>query len=141
MPLKDRPKSPYKMLSNIDSAKVDLLLAQINSLEPDLKSNNNTKWHVACQTVMGVAKELLNAWESGALSNTDVKRTLNGLRASSCCLSVCAAAWLCSYMSITHQDAQVKPYNMIQVLLSSSPNDEMQDNFKERLDLFILLIY
>jgi mediator of RNA polymerase II transcription subunit 24 len=131
MPLKDKPKSPYKMLQNIDPTKVDLLLAQTNSADSDLKSSN-AKWHIACQSAMGVAKELLYAWESGALSAADVKRSLNGLRASSCCLPVCAAAWLCTYMSITHQDALLKPMNMVQQFLTPIASDEMQDNFKER---------
>lgn len=131
MPLKDKPKSPYKMLQNLDPTKVDMLLNQINSVDPDLKSSN-TKWHISCQSAMGVAKELLYAWESGALSAADVKRALNGLRATSCCLPVCAAAWLCTYMSITHQDALLKPMNMVQHFLSANASDEMQDNFKER---------
>ncbi|XP_011503452.1 PREDICTED: mediator of RNA polymerase II transcription subunit 24 [Ceratosolen solmsi marchali] len=139
MPLKDKPKSPYKMLQNIDSTKVDLLLAQTNSVDPDLKSSN-TKWHVACQSAMGVAKELLYAWESGALSAADVKRSLNGLRSFSCCLPVCAAAWLCTYMSITHQDALLKPMNMVQQFLTPIASDEMQDNFKERSSLMFQII-
>ena len=131
MPLKDKPKSPYKILQTCDPAKVDLLLNQVSSGDPDQKSNN-TKWYVACQSAMGVAKELLYAWESGALSAAEVKRALNGLRAVSCCLPVCAAAWLCTYMSITHQDALLKPMNMVQQFLTPIAGDEMQDYFKER---------
>lgn len=131
MPLKEKPKSPYKMLQNVDSTKVDLLLAQVNSTDTDLKSNNN-KWHVSCLAAMAVAKELLYAWESNAISAADVKRALNGLRATSCCLPVCATAWLCAYMGITHQDALLKPMNMVQQFLTPVNIDERQDNFKER---------
>lgn len=81
---------------------------------------------------MGAVKELLCAWESGVLSAGDVKRALDGLRAAACCLPVCAAAWLCAYVSITHQDALLKPMNMVQHFLTPLPGDEMQDNLKER---------
>ena len=131
MPLRDKPKSPHKMLQNIDSSRVDILLNQIHSGDlTDLKSSN-IKWHVACQSAMGVAKELLFAWETGVLSAADVKRSLNGLK-NSCCLPVCAAAWLCAYMSITHQDALLKPMNMVQQFLTPNTSEDMQDNFKER---------
>ncbi|KAL7305131.1 hypothetical protein TKK_0002534 [Trichogramma kaykai] len=139
MPLKEKPKSPYKMLQNVDSTKVDLLLAQVNSTDTDLKSNNN-KWHVSCLAAMAVAKELLYAWESNAISAADVKRALNGLRATSCCLPVCATAWLCAYMGITHQDALLKPMNMVQQFLTPVNIDERQDNFKERSSLMFQII-
>lgn len=131
MPLKDKPKSPYKMLQNVDSAKVEALLNQISSGEVNLKTTS-IKWNVACHSAMGVIKELLFAWEAGALNPTDVKKHLNCLRLSSCCLPVCAAAWLCSYMSITSHDVLLKPMNMVQQLHSSVTGEEMQDKWKER---------
>ncbi|XP_047345364.1 mediator of RNA polymerase II transcription subunit 24 isoform X2 [Vespa velutina] len=139
MPERNKPKSPQKMLQNIDPARVDTLLAQINSTDPDFKSSN-IKWHVACQSAMGAVKELLCAWESGVLGAGDVKRTLDGLRTAACCLPVCAAAWLCAYMSITHQDALLKPMNMVQHFLTPLPGEEMQDNFKERSSLMSQII-
>ncbi|XP_008208388.1 mediator of RNA polymerase II transcription subunit 24 [Nasonia vitripennis] len=139
MPLKDKPKSPYKMLQNLDTTKVDMLLSQITSGDSDLKSSN-TNWQVSCQSAMGVAKELLYAWESGVLSAADVKRALNGLRAASFCLPVCAAAWLCAYMSITHQESLLKPANMVQQFISPIANDEMQDNYKERSSFMFQII-
>lgn len=139
MPERNQPKSPQKMLQNIDSARVDALLAQINSPDPDFKSSN-IKWHIACQSAMGAVKELLCAWESDVLGAGDVKRALDGLRATACCLPVCAAAWLCAYMSITHQDALLKPMNMVQHFLTPLPGDEMQDNLKERSSLMSQII-
>ncbi|EFN83518.1 Mediator of RNA polymerase II transcription subunit 24 [Harpegnathos saltator] len=139
MPERNKPKSPQRMLQNIDPARVDALLAQINSPDLDFKSSN-LKWHVACQSAMGAVKELLCAWESGVLSAGDVKRALDGLRAAACCLPVCAAAWLCAYMSITHQDALLKPMNMVQHFLTPLPGDEMQDNLKERSSLMFQII-
>ncbi|OAD54966.1 Mediator of RNA polymerase II transcription subunit 24 [Eufriesea mexicana] len=139
MPERNQPKSPQKMLQNIDPTRVDALLAQINSPDPDLKSSN-IKWHIACQSAMGAVKELLCAWESDVLGASDVKRALDGLRATACCLPVCAAAWLCAYMSITHQDALLKPLNMVQHFLTPLPGDEMQDNLKERSSLMSQII-
>ncbi|XP_012274069.1 mediator of RNA polymerase II transcription subunit 24 isoform X2 [Orussus abietinus] len=139
MPERDKPKSPQKMLQNIDPSRVDALLAQINSPDPDFKPSN-IKWHLACRSAMGAVKELLCAWESGALGAGDVKRALDGLRSAACCLPVCAAAWLCAHMSITHQDALLKPMNMVQQFLTPFPNDEMQDNFKERSGLMFQII-
>lgn len=135
MPLKDKPKSPHKILQNIDSEKVDQLLEQINTGSPDIKSNANIKWHVTCQSAMVVARELFHAWECNALSAADIKKYLNGMRNFSLCLPVCATAWLCTHMGITHQDALLKPMNMVQQFLTPVPADETQDpkdHYKER---------
>ncbi|XP_011338033.1 mediator of RNA polymerase II transcription subunit 24 isoform X2 [Ooceraea biroi] len=139
MPERNKPKSPQRMLHSLDPARVDALLAQINSPDPDFKSSN-LKWHVMCQSAMGAVKELLFAWESGVLGAGDVKRALDGLRAAACCLPVCAAAWLCAYMSITHQDALLKPMNMVQHFLTPLPGDEMPNNLKERSSLMFQII-
>ncbi|XP_070165169.1 mediator of RNA polymerase II transcription subunit 24-like isoform X2 [Polyergus mexicanus] len=139
MPERNKPKSPQKMLQSVDPARVDALLAQIKSPDPDFKSSN-LKWHVVCQSAMAAVKELLNAWESGVLGAGDVKRALDGLRTAACCLPVCAAAWLCAYMSITHQDALLKPMNMVQHFLTPLPGDDMQDNLKERSSLMFQII-
>ncbi|XP_008553278.1 mediator of RNA polymerase II transcription subunit 24 [Microplitis demolitor] len=141
MPERDKPKSPQKMLQNIDSTRVDALLVQINTPEADLK-NSNVKWHVQCQSAMGAVKELLCAWESGVLGATDVKRALDGLRSTACCLPVCAAAWLCAHMSITHQDALLKPMNMVQQFVTPLPPDEIQDvnNFKHDTSVLMFQI-
>lgn len=120
------------MLQNLDATRVDLLLQQIDSGHADLKADTSTKWHVTCQSAMGAVKELLCAWESGVLGAADVKRALDGLRATACCLPVCAAAWLCAHMSITHQDAFLKPMNMVQHFLTPLPGDEMPDYYKEQ---------
>ncbi|XP_012223236.1 mediator of RNA polymerase II transcription subunit 24 [Linepithema humile] len=140
MPERNKPKSPQRMLQSVEPARVDALLAQINSPDPDFKSSN-LKWHVTCQSAMGAVKELLCAWESGVLGAGDVKRALDGLRAAACCLPVCAAAWLCAYMSITHQDALLKPMNMVQHFLTPLPGDDKQDKkLKERSSLMFQII-
>ncbi|XP_011688763.1 PREDICTED: mediator of RNA polymerase II transcription subunit 24 [Wasmannia auropunctata] len=138
MPEKNKLKSPQRMLQNVDPTRVDALLAQINSPDPDFKSSN-LKWHVVCQSAMGAVKELLCAWESGVMSAGEVKRALDGLRATACCLPVCASAWLCAYINTTHQDALCKPMNMVTHFLAPVPGDE-QDNLKDRSILMVQII-
>ena len=129
MPERNKAKSPQKMLQGIDQSRVETLLGQIKSGDSDVKSSN-VPWHVSCQSAMGAVKELLSAWESGVVGACDVKCALDGLRSTARCLPVCAAAWLCAHMSITHQDALLKPMNMVQQFLTPLPTDEMQDSFK-----------
>ena len=132
MPERCKPKSPHKMLQTIDSTVVDVLLQQINSGEPDFMSST-VKWDATCMAAMGVVKELLFGWESGGLSAGDVKRALDRLRNGVCCLSICAATWLCAHMSIAQQDSLLKPMNMVQPFLTPGTNEETQDAFiKER---------
>lgn len=57
-------------------------------------------WHEVCFNMPGAIREVLIAWEQEALSVTDVKRILDTMQAPMCCLPVCAAAWLCSYMQV-----------------------------------------
>ncbi|XP_066998835.1 mediator of RNA polymerase II transcription subunit 24 [Anabrus simplex] len=136
-----RPKSPDQMLQHCDQTRVDALLAQFNSAEGDFKTSQ-VKWHEVCLHIPAAIKEVLLAWEHGALSPTDVKRILDAMRSRMCCLPVCAAAWLCSYMQILHQDALLKPMNMVQQFLNPLTNEEMaqQDIFKERSGLMFQII-
>ncbi|KAG8222808.1 hypothetical protein J437_LFUL005014 [Ladona fulva] len=136
-----RPKCPESMLQRCDPAKIDALLAQFNAADCDFKSGQ-VKWHEICLNVPAAIREVLFAWEQGALSPNDVKRVLDAVRSRMCCLPVCAAAWLCSYMQILHQDALLKPMNMVQQFLTSLPNEELmqQDNFKERSSLMFQII-
>ncbi|RZF38214.1 hypothetical protein LSTR_LSTR005575 [Laodelphax striatellus] len=136
-----KPKSPDAMLQQCDAAKVETLLTQFNCADVDLK-NSQLKWHEVCVNVPGAIREVLVAWEYGALSPTDVKRILDAMRARMCCLPVCAAAWLCSYMQVLHQDALLKPMNMVQQFLTNLTNEEIaqQDNYKERSSLMFQII-
>lgn len=61
-------------------------------------------WHEVCFNMPGAIREVLVAWEQEALSVTDVKRILDTMQAPMCCLPVCAAAWLCSYMQVNLQN-------------------------------------
>lgn len=58
------------------------------------------KWHEVCWSIPAAIKEVLVAWEHEALTANDVKRILDTMKARMCCLPVCAAAWLCSYMQV-----------------------------------------
>lgn len=111
------------MLQGVDQSRVEALLSQIKSGDPDRKSSN-VEWPVTCQSAMGAVKELLCAWESGVVGACDVKCALDGLRSTACSLPVCAAAWLCAHMSITHQDALLKPMNMVQQFVTPLPTDQ-----------------
>lgn len=58
-------------------------------------------WDSICLNVAAAMKEVVLAWEQGALSATDVKRILDNMRQTMCCLPICASNWLCSYMQVT----------------------------------------
>ncbi|KAK7870071.1 hypothetical protein R5R35_012021 [Gryllus longicercus] len=137
-----RTKSPDQMLLHCDPARVDALLTQFNSADGDFKTSQ-VKWHEVCLNIPAAIKEVLLAWEHGSLTATDVKRILDAMRSRMCCLPVCAAAWLCSYMQILHQDALLKPMNMVQQFLTPLNNGEVaqQDNFKERSGLMLQIIH
>lgn len=66
-----------------------------------LSCSSQVKWHEVCLHVPAAIKEVLLAWEHGAVTPTDVKRILDAMRSRMCCLPVCAAAWLCSYMQVS----------------------------------------
>lgn len=135
------PKSPDQMLHKCDLAKVEQLLRQLNSPDYDFKSSP-MKSHDLCINVCGAIKEVLFAWEQGSLSATDVKRILDALRQKMTSLAVCASAWLCSYIHIVHQDALLKPMNMVQQFLTPFNDIELtqNDNMKERSVLMFQII-
>lgn len=139
MPERGKPKSPHKMLQNIDQSVVDSLLQHIYSGENDFVTST-MNWDGTCQAAMGVVKELLIGWECGGLSAGDVKRALDRLRNGFCCLPVCATTWLCAHMSITNQDALLKPMNMVQQFLTPATSDESQEYYKERSLLMFQII-
>jgi len=138
---RDKPKCPDAMLQHSDPVIVDALLTQLNSPQPDFTSIG-VGWDKLCLCVPGAMKEVVVAWEQGALSATDVKRILDNMRLTMCCLPICASVWLCSYMQILHQDALLKPMNMVQQFLTPLANEEgsQQDTFKERSALMAQII-
>ncbi|XP_018325245.1 mediator of RNA polymerase II transcription subunit 24-like [Agrilus planipennis] len=126
----NRPKASDQLLKLCDATTVDLLLQQFNAGESDFKGNS-VKWHDIVFNIPGVMREVLVAWEQGALLPADVKRILDAVRGRMCCLPVAAAAWLCAYMKTAPQDTLLKPVNMVQQLLAPPPLPE-EDNHRER---------
>ncbi|KAL1122381.1 hypothetical protein AAG570_003786 [Ranatra chinensis] len=138
---RDKPKCPDAMLQHTDPATVDALLAQLNSPQPDF-TNCGLSWDSLCLSVPGAMKEVVLAWEQGTLSPTDVKRILDNMCQSMFCLPICASAWLCSYIQILHQDALLKPMNMVQQFLTALTTDDgaQQEHYKERSSLMVQII-
>lgn len=126
-----KPKAPDQLLQICDPNIVDVLLQQFNAGEDDLKSN--FKWSDVLFNMSGVMKEVLVAWEQGALLAADVKRILDAVRGRMCCLPLAAAAWLCAYMRTVPQETILKPANMVQQLLQ--PPAAEDDSLKERWQL------
>uniref|UniRef100_A0A1B6MRZ1 Mediator of RNA polymerase II transcription subunit 24 n=1 Tax=Graphocephala atropunctata TaxID=36148 RepID=A0A1B6MRZ1_9HEMI len=136
-----KPKSPDNMLQHCDPNLVEALLTQFTSIDSDFKMNGMT-WHEVCFNMPGAIREVLVAWEQEALSVTDVKRILDAMQAPMCCLPVCAATWLCSYMQVSPQDALLKPMNMVQQFLKVLMSEELgkQNNYNERAALMVQII-
>ncbi|XP_013139722.1 PREDICTED: mediator of RNA polymerase II transcription subunit 24 [Papilio polytes] len=126
-------KSPEQIQQKCDPQIVDIFLHHLSAPDFDFK-NTNLKPHDLCLNVSGVVKEILFAWEQGSLNLGDVKRMLDSLRQKMASLAVCASVWLCSYINVSHQDAFLKPINMIQLFLTPPSDVELSqnDNFKER---------
>ncbi|KPI98745.1 Mediator of RNA polymerase II transcription subunit 24 [Papilio xuthus] len=126
-------KSPEQILQKCDPQIVDIMLHHLSAPDFDFK-NTNLKPHDLCLNVSGVVKEILFAWEQGSITPGDVKRMLDSLRQKMASLAVCASVWLCSYINVVHQDAFLKPINMVQLFLTPPTEVELSqiENFKER---------
>ncbi|XP_075984682.1 mediator complex subunit 24 [Anticarsia gemmatalis] len=131
-------KSPDQILQKCDSQLVDVFIHHLSAPEFDFKMRP----HDLCMNVSGVVKEILFAWEQGSLSAADVKIMLDTLRQKMASLAVCATVWLCSYINVVHQDAFLKPINMVQQFLTPPSDVELAqpDNFKERTILMCQII-
>ncbi|CAH2239466.1 mediator of RNA polymerase II transcription subunit 24 [Pararge aegeria] len=134
-------KSPDQILQKCDLQLVDIFIHHLSAPDFDFK-NTNLKPHDLCVNVSGVVKEILFAWEQGSITAADVKRMLDSLRQKMASLAVCASVWLCSYINVVHQDAFLKPLNMVQQFLTPPTDVEMAqiDNFKERAVLMCQII-
>lgn len=133
-------KSSDQILQKCDHV-IDVIIHHLSAPDFDFK-NTNVKPHDLCMNITGAVKEVLFAWEQGLLSATDVKRMLDSIRQKMASLAVCASVWLCSYINLVHQDASVKPMNMVQQFLTSPTELELTqiDNFQERAILMCQII-
>ncbi|CAH0402327.1 unnamed protein product [Chilo suppressalis] len=141
MPFKGIHKSPDQILQKCDQQMVDILIHHLSAPDFDFK-NTNMKPHDLAVNVSGAVKEILFAWEQGSLTAADVKRMLDSLRQKMASLAVCASVWLCSYINVVHQEAFLKPINMVQQFLAPPTEVELTqiDNFKERAILMCQII-
>nr|CAH7752585.1 unnamed protein product [Callosobruchus chinensis] len=130
---RQRPKAPEQMLKLGDPAVIESLLEQFNTGESDFKPG--VKWQEVLFNIPGVMREVLVAWEQGALIAQDVKRILDAVRGRMCCLALAAAAWLCSYMRTAPQDTLLKPANMVQQLLAPPAGESVEDSLRDRWQL------
>lgn len=116
LPGRDHYNLPEAILSKSDPIHVEKLLSQLSS--PNYKFITSlVKWNEVCNNVPAVVKEILVAWEVGALSADSVKQILDNLASKMCCLSVSASAWLCSYMSTLSPKEWEKPMTMLRQLM------------------------
>ncbi|CAF4841525.1 unnamed protein product [Pieris macdunnoughi] len=141
LPLNGAYKCPNRILQKCDQQLVDIFIHHLSASDFDFK-NTNLKPHDLCMNVSGVMKEVLFAWEQGSISTVDVKRMLDSMRQKMASLAVCGSVWLCSYINVVHEDATVKPMNMMQQLCSPPNEVELaqSDNFKERAVLMCSII-
>lgn len=110
-------KCPDMMLSKCDPNKVDNLLSHFTSSDSDFKTNL-MKWHEVCINAPMAIKEILIAWEYGALSTDNVKMILDNVKSRMCCLPVCISTWLCNYINVLHHEERLKPMNMLQQFMT-----------------------
>ncbi|XP_030750121.1 mediator of RNA polymerase II transcription subunit 24 isoform X2 [Sitophilus oryzae] len=126
-----KPKAPLQLLNMSDPSIVEALIQQFNTEEVDFKPT--MKLRDILFNMPGVMKEVLVAWEQGALSTSDVKRILDSVRGKMCCLPIAAATYLCSYMRTAPQDTLLKPMNMVQQLLTMPTTED--DSIRVRWQL------
>ncbi|KAI5644874.1 mediator of RNA polymerase II transcription subunit 24 [Phthorimaea operculella] len=140
MPHKGVHKPPEEIIQKCDPQIVDIFIHHLSAPDFDFK-NTNLITPELCMNVSGTVREVLFAWEQGSLTATDVKRMLESLRQKMASLAVCASVWLCSYINVVHQDAFLKPINMVQQFVTLSETELTQpDNFKERAALMCQII-
>lgn len=134
---KHKNKSAMNMVTQCEQSKVDDFLASINASDSSPSKATTVKWHDVCAILPGVLYQLLVAWENDTISAADVKVHLDNIKGRLSSYSVCAAAWLCSYMQIVRDDELLKPMNMVQQFITSNLSEEFKatNNLKERLNL------
>ncbi|GFS79463.1 mediator of RNA polymerase II transcription subunit 24 [Nephila pilipes] len=110
-------KCPELALSRCDQENIDMLLVQFMNTEQEIKTHQ-VKWHEVCINAPAAAKEILLAWEHGALSTEKVKIILDHIKGQFCFLPMCISAWLCNYINVLHHQERLKPMNMLQQFIA-----------------------
>lgn len=117
-----RYRCPDLVLTNCDPNRVDIILNQFTSTDTEFKTSL-VKWQEVCQNSPAAIKEVLLAWEHGAISTDNVKLILDNVKSRMCCLPVVISAWICSYINILHHEERLKPMNMLQQFMTPLTND------------------
>ncbi|UYV65143.1 K02A2.6-like, partial [Cordylochernes scorpioides] len=137
-------KCPDTLLSKCSLSMVDQLLQQFTNLDSNFETFA-VKWHEVCMNAPMAVKDIVIAWEYGALSTDTVKKILDNIKSRMCCIPVCVSAWLCNYINVLHCEERLKPMNMLQQFmtpLSQEPDQDPQCSlyYKERSTLMADII-
>jgi mediator of RNA polymerase II transcription subunit 24 len=110
---------PDSMLENCDPSRVDVILNQLANSKSDFKTSL-VKWHEYCTNVPAAIKEVVTAWQVGAVSTKEVKVMLDTLKSKMCCIPIVVSTWLCSYISIIPKQNRRKPMEMLKMLITQT---------------------
>lgn len=139
LPQSGSHRCPDAILVTCDANKVEQLLNQITSAENDFKSNT-VKWHEVCLNLPAAIKEVLLAWEHGAITADTVKSILDNVKSKMCCLPIVVSAWLCSYITLLHHEERLKPVNILQQFILPFNKEGPGDFYKERSSIMVTII-
>lgn len=109
-------KHPELLLSRCQQDNINNLLAQFLDCDQEFKITQ-AKWHEVVINAPAAAKEILIAWQHGALSNEKVKIILDYIKKQLCFLPVCISAWLHNYINVLHDEERSKPMQMLRHFL------------------------
>ncbi|KAI8492083.1 Mediator of RNA polymerase II transcription subunit 24 [Branchiostoma belcheri] len=148
---------PVENMAHPDPARVESLLTQINSGQ-EIKTSLQ-RWQDVCTNIPFAIQEILTAWENGALSADAVQggggrqerdlvrlgtdqseKFCDNIKRHMCCLPVCIAAWLCSYMQGLTAPEREKPLKLLKHMLSPIQGDPTMSQYNERSSLMIHII-
>lgn len=110
-------KCPDLALSRCDQETTDALLMQFLNTDQEIKTHQ-VEWHKVCYNAPAAAKEILIAWEHGAISTEKVKSVLDHIKGQFCFLPMVISAWLCNYINVLHHQERLKPMNMLQQFIA-----------------------
>ena len=139
LPQSGSHRCPDAILVTCDSNKVEQLLNQITSSDIDFRSNS-VKWHEVCLNLPAAIKEVLLAWQHGAISTDTVKSILDNVKSKMCCLPVVVSAWLCSYITLLHDEERLKPVNILQQFILPYTCEATEKFYKERSSIMVNII-
>eukprot|EP00058_Branchiostoma_floridae_P015206 XP_002600694.1 hypothetical protein BRAFLDRAFT_118555 [Branchiostoma floridae] len=132
----DQKCRPVENMAHPDPARVESLLTQINSGQ-EIKTSLQ-RWQDVCTNIPFAIQEILTAWENGAVSADAVQKFCDNIKRHMCCLPVCIAAWLCSYMQGLTAPEREKPLKLLKHMLSPIQGDPTMSQYNESLMIHII---